>query len=344
MRMGSKCIGALLVVAIACAAEEKIKVVASLPTLGSIAEAVGGDAVEVACIAAGNQDEHFVDPKPSFMTMLRDAQVLLVNGLELEIGWIPPLVDGSRNAEVRPGSAGYVDCSAGIVTVELPGAGATRADGDVHPLGNPHYLLDPLNAKVVARTMADAFAKIQPAGADGFEERCKGFCKRIDAALFGEKLVDAVGGSKLCRLLESGELWDYLAKESVDGQTLASQLGGWLAAAGPARGKKIITYHKSLSYLVRRFGIDVAEYVEPKPGIAPSPAHLAELVGLMRDGGIRVVVRFPFNEGRSTDLLAEKTGAKAIVVPLEVGGADGVDDYFKLIDRILGDIAAASGA
>ncbi len=344
MRMDLKCLGALLAVAVACAAEEKIKVVASLPTLGSIAAAVGGDEVEVTSIAAGNQDEHFVDPKPSFMTLLRDAQVLFVNGLELEIGWIPPLVDGSRNAEIRPGSAGYVDCSAEIVTLEMPAAGATRAEGDVHPLGNPHYLLDPLNAKIVARTMAGAFARIRSGGAEGFEERCKEFCKRIDAALFGESLVDAVGGSKLCRLLESGELWEYLARESVDGQPLASQLGGWLATAAPARGKRIISYHKSLSYLVGRFGIEVAEYVEPKPGIAPSPAHLVELVGLMRDGGIRVIVRFPFNEGKSTDLLAEKTGAKAVVVPLEVGGADGVDDYFKLIDRIVGEIAAASGS
>ena len=344
MRMDWKCLGALLAVAIACAAEEKIKVVASLPTLGSIAAAVGGNEVEVTSIAAGNQDEHFVDPKPSFMTLLRDAQVLFVNGLELEIGWIPPLVDGSRNAEIRPGSDGYVDCSAGIPTLEVPAAGATRAEGDVHPLGNPHYVLDPLNAKTIAKTMSDAFARIRPAGAEGFEERCREFCKRIDVALFGDALVDAVGGSKLSRLLESGELWDYLAMESVDGQALLSKLGGWLAAAAPVRGKKIVTYHKSLSYLTHRFGIEVAEYVEPKPGIAPSPAHLVELVGLMRDGGIRVVVRFPFNEGKSTDLLAEKTGAKAIVVPLEVGGADGVDDYFKLIDRIVGDIAAASGS
>lgn len=344
MRIGWKCVGALLAVAVACAGEEKIHVVASLPNLGSIAAAVGGDEVEVASIAAGSQDEHSVDPKPSFMTLLRDAQVLFVNGLELEVGWIPPLVDGSRNPEIRPGSSGYVDCSVGIATIEKPNVDTTRAKGDVHPLGNPHYLLDPLNAKVVARTMAEALTRIRPAGAEGFEGRCKEFCRRIDVALFGEKLVDAVGGSKLCRMLEAGDLWDYLAKESVDGQPLASQIGGWIAAAAPARGKKIITYHKSLSYLVHRFGIEVAEYVEPKPGIQPSPAHLAELVGLMRDGGIRVVVRFPFNEGKSTDLLAEKAGGKAVVVPLEVGGADGVDDYFKLMDRIVGEIAAACGS
>ncbi len=331
---------AVMVMAVGVAAEDKIKVVAALPNLRSIAEQVGGDQVEVTSIAVGYQDAHFVDPKPSFMTLLRDADLLLVNGLELEIGWIPPLVQGSRNPNINQGSSGYVDCSAGVPVVEVP-SGATRAEGDVHPLGNPHYLLDPMNAKIVAKTIADAFARVRPGAADAFAERCKQFCKRIDTAMFGEALVDAVGGSKLCRLLDSGELWDFLAKETVDGQPLATKLGGWLARIAPARGKKVITYHKSFSYFANRFGVVVAEYVEPKPGIQPSASHLFELVKLMTDNSIKLIIRFPYNEAKSTELLAAKTGGKAIVLPTEVGGGDGTEDYFKLMDKLTGDIGAA---
>lgn len=332
----------LLAMAVGVAAEDKLKVVASLPNLKSIAEQVGGDQVEVTSIAVGYQDAHFVDPKPSFMTLLRDADVLCVNGLELEIGWIPPLIQGSRNSTLNPGSAGYVDCSADVSVIEVP-SGATRAEGDVHPLGNPHYLLDPMNAKIVAKTMATAFARVRPGVGDSFGERCKDFCKRIDQAMFGEALVDAVGGTKLCRLLDSGELWDFLAKETVDGQPLATKLGGWLARIAPARGKKVITYHKSFSYFANRFGVVVAEYVEPKPGIQPSASHLVELVKLMTDDSIKLIIRFPYNEAKSTELLASKTGGKAIVLPTEVGGVDGTEDYFKLMDKLTGDIGGAFG-
>lgn len=338
MRPSMWILGALAAAAVTCAAEDKITVVATTTTLKSIADAVGGDQVEVTSIAAGVEDPHFVEPKPTYMTLLNHAEVLLVNGLTLEVGWISPLVQGSRNPKINEGSPGYVDCSKGIAAIEVPAAGTTRAEGDVHPQGNPHYYLDPIHAKTVAKTIADALASVRPDGAEGFRQRCEEFCKRIDVSMYGQELVDELGADKLARMAESGELWDYIEKES-----LQDKLGGWLKTIAPARGKKIITYHKSLSYFAQRFGVEVVEWIEPKPGIPPSAAHLVKLVDVVKEQGAKAILRFPFNESKSSELLAEKTGAKAFVVPLDVGGAEGTDDYFKLIDRIVGEIGKAEG-
>lgn len=334
-------LGVWATLAVACAPEEPMKVVTTTTTLKSIAEAVGGEHVKVVSIASGVQDPHFVEPKPTYMTLLRDAQVLCVSGLELEIGWIPPLIEGARNPHIRPGSNGYCDCSAGVAVIEIPPAGTTRAEGDVHRLGNPHYLLDPLNAKLVARTMAERFSARRPEAAEAFQARCEEFCERIDVSLFGEALVDAVGGTKLSRLLQAGELWEYLDKEFVDGEPLSSKLGGWLRRMAPARGKPMVTYHKNFSYFAARFDVVVAGYIEPKPGIAPSAAHLVDLMKRMQDSSIQVLVRMGYNESKSTDLLAEKTGAKVLVLPENVGGAEGADDYFKLMDLLTDRIAGA---
>ena len=166
-------------------AAEKLRVVATLPNLGSIAQEVGGDQVEVTTIASGLQDAHFVDPKPSFIVKLRSADLILVNGLDLEIGWVPPLTQGARNAKLLPGSPGYVDCSSRISVLEVPTGTLTRAEGDVHPFGNPHYLGDPLNAEQVAGVIADAFKRSRPADAEYFEKRRVDFVKRLYIATFG---------------------------------------------------------------------------------------------------------------------------------------------------------------
>lgn len=334
----SQTLGALAIAAIACSAEDKIRVVAATTTLKSIADAVGGDQVDVTAIAAGVEDPHFVEPKPTYITLLSKAEVLLVNGLTLEVGWIPPLVQGSRNPRLNEGAPGFVDCSKGISAIELPAAGTTRAEGDVHPLGNPHYQLDPIHAKTVAKTMADAFAQARPDAAKGFRERCDEFCRKIDAAMFGQELVDEMGADKLARMAESGELWDYIEKES-----LQDKLGGWMKTIAGARGKKFVTYHKNFSYFVQRFGIEVVEWIEPKPGIPPSAAHLVELVNVIKEQQVGAIARCPFNESKSSELLAEKTGARAFVVPIDVGGAEGTDDYFKLIDRIVAEFGGTEG-
>jgi ABC-type Zn uptake system ZnuABC Zn-binding protein ZnuA len=324
-------------------AAAKVKVVATLPNFGSIAHEIGGDRIELTVIASGTQDAHFVDPKPSYIVKLRAADLLVVNGLDLEIGWVPPLAQGARNAKVVPGGPGYIDGSAGIHVLEIPSS-LSRAEGDVHPYGNPHYLADPLNAEVVAGTLAAALAKVDPEGAPQYEERRKDFVARIDQALFGKALVDLVGAAKLEREAATGTLDTFLASTNVGGAPLKAKLGGWLGKLAPYQGRPIITYHKDWSYFAARFGVAVAEYVEPKPGIPPSARHLEELQARLAKGDIKVIVTRPYNEHRSTDLLAAKGGITVLTLPLDVGGDPEATDYFKMFDIVTEKLAAALGA
>jgi zinc/manganese transport system substrate-binding protein len=321
----------------------KLRVVATLPNLGSIAQEIGGDRVEVTTIATGSQDAHFVDPKPSFIVKLRSADLLLVNGLDLEIGWVPPLTQGARNAKILPGGPGYIDCSSRIGVIEVPTGVVSRAQGDVHPFGNPHYMTDPLNAEIVATEIADAFKTASPGDADQFEKRRADFVKRLHAAVFGKELVDLVGGAKLARLAMTGEMEPFLKSSVVDGKPLAARLGGWIGKLQPYAGIKVVTYHKDYSYFARRFGLDVVEFVEPKPGIPPSLKHIEELTQRLGRGDVKLLITRPYVEHRSTDQLAERTKIPVLTVPLEVGGAPEATDYFKLFDYVTSQIATGAG-
>jgi ABC-type Zn uptake system ZnuABC Zn-binding protein ZnuA len=316
-----------------------VKVVAALPNLGSIAREIGGDRIDLTVIASGVQDAHFVDPKPSYIVKLRAADLLLVNGLDLEIGWIPPLAQGARNAKVVPGGPGYVDASTGIAVLEIP-TGLSRAEGDVHPYGNPHYLGDPVNAITVAQTIADALKKADPAGAPAYEDRRKAFVAHLDQALFGGALVDLAGGAKLEREAAAGTL-DRFLDTPMGGAPLKTKLGGWLGRLAPYRGRPIVTYHKDATYFANRFGIVVVDYIEPKPGIQPSARHLEELTSRLQHGDAKVVVTRPYNEHRSSDLLAQKTGVTIVTLPLEVGGDPKATDLFSLYDLVTERLAAA---
>ncbi len=314
-------------------AQAKVRVVATLPNLGSIASEIGGDRIDLTSIAVGTQDAHFVDPKPSYMVKLRGADLLLVNGLDLEIGWVPPLTQGARNPKILLGAPGYIDCSTNVRVVEIPSS-LSRAEGDVHPYGNPHYLTDPLNAEAVAGTIAEALKRADPISAQAYEDGRKTFVRKLHVALFGGDLVDLVGGAKLSREAAAGSIDQFLDETTVGGAPLRAHLGGWLGKLQPLQRKPLITYHKDWSYFASRFGIRVAEYVEPKPGIQPSAKHLEDLVERLKQGDIRVIVTRPFVEHRSTDLLAERTGVKVITLPIEVGGAPEASDYFKLFDYV----------
>ena len=309
----------------------RVEVIASLPNLASIASAVGGERVTVTSIATGAQDAHFIDPKPSYMARLRKADLLLVNGLDLEIGWIPPITQGSRNPKILQGSPGYVDCSIGIQVVEVP-LNLSRAEGDVHPYGNPHYLSDPLNAEVVAGTIANALKRADPAAAEAYEEGRKAFVKKLHEALFGKELVDLAGGVKLARETFAGTLDAFLDGTSIGGAPLRAHLGGWLGRTQAVKGRTVVTYHRDYSYFAERFGIRVVDYIEPKPGITPSAKHLEELVARLKAGDVPAILTRPYVEHRSTDYLAERTRVKVLTLPLEVGGAPEATDYFRLFD------------
>jgi ABC-type Zn uptake system ZnuABC Zn-binding protein ZnuA len=324
-------------------ADEPINVVATLADLGQIAAAVGGDKVRVTTIARGGQDPHFVDPKPSYMVKLRDAELFLVNGLDLEIGWVPSLLDGARNGRIRIGSPGYVDCSRNIPVIETPTGQVTRAEGDVHPFGNPHYTTDPLNSKIVSDTIGEALARLRPGDADYFLARKKAFQSGIDQAMFGPALVELIGGKKLERLARAGELGTFLQTEASEGVPLNTKLGGWLGKMAPLRGAKIVFYHRSYSYFNQRFGLNVADYVELKPGIQPGPSHLADVVATIARGNIKVVATHPFYDQKIAKLVAEKAGAQLVFLPLNVGGVKGADDLISFFDVVTDRLTRAMG-
>lgn len=313
-----------------------LAVVATLPGLARVAEAVGGEEVSVTTIASGVQDPHFVDPRPSYMVKLRDADALLVNGLDLEVGWVPPLIEGARNGRVRLGAPGYVDCSRNVPVLELPSRQLTRADGDVHPFGNPHYMTDPLNAKIVADTVAQALSRLRPEKAQHFATLAKAFASSIDTAMFGAELVDLVGGNKLDRLARSGELESFLARAQA-----GAKLGGWLGRMAPLRGAKVVFYHRSYSYFAQRFGLIAVDYVELKPGIQPGPSHLADVVTSMGREQVRLVVAHPFNDRKLAELVAQKSGAALLLLPLDVGGVPNTATLPAFFDMVTGALVGA---
>ncbi len=322
------------------AGDDPVRVVATLPNLGSIAAEIAGERIELTTIASPSQDAHFVDPKPSYIVRLRRADLLLVNGLDLEVGWIPLLAQGARTNRFLPGGSGYVDCSGGINVLEIP-AVLTRAEGDIHPYGNPHYLTDPLNAEIVAGTIARALARIDPGSAEQYERGRHRFVARLHEAMFGRALIDLVGGPKLAREAAHGTLDEFLDTTAIGGAPLRARLGGWLGRMREVRGAAVVTYHKDLSYFANRFGIRVIDYVEPKPGIQPSSRHLEELAARLERGEARVILTRQYVEHRSTDYLAQRTGATVVTLPLEVGGHRDANDYIGLYDLVIDRIHSA---
>src|SRR5581483_8624262 len=279
-------------------AADALRVVATTADLGAIAAAVGGDAVEVTTLARAAEDPHFVDAKPSFIRTLNRAQVLIEGGAALEAGWLPPLLDGARNTKLAPGAPGRVVASRDVALRDVPSA-LDRAMGDIHPYGNPHFLLDPANAKTVAAEIAAALCAVDGARCAGYRSGADGFRAAIDA-----------------------------------------KLPEWQRTLAPARGTKVVTYHKDYDYFAARFGLDVLGNLEPKPGIPPSPTHLAELVPRMVAAKARLVLVEPFRERQTADFVAGKTEAKVVVLPIMPTGS-GPDAYVAMIDEDVRRVAEA---
>ena len=306
-----------------------VEVVGTLPAYASIAEAVGGDRVTVHAIAEPDQDAHFVKPKPSLALMLRDADLFVTTGLDLEL-WAPTLVDKSGNRRIRDGQAGFVSASQGVPLRDIP-ASASREGGDVHIYGNPHIHTSPINAKVIAANIAAGLERVDPEGAEAYRRNLAAFHRRIDEALYGPDLVELLGSDVLDPLARSGELVSFLEGRTLEGRPLIERLGGWLGRALPIRGRRIIAYHKNWVYFTELFGLEVAGYVEPKPGIPPSARHVHELIELIDQQGIDVVLAASYFDRSKPRAIAERTGATPVVVSLQPKSTD-ADAYFALID------------
>jgi zinc/manganese transport system substrate-binding protein len=282
---------ALLLMPGVARAQGKLNVMTTTEDLASIAREVGGDRITVEAIARGYQDPHFVEAKPSFILKLQKANLLIVIGLELEIGWLPPLIQQSRNGKIQQGAEGYLDASQGVQKLEIPTGQITRAMGDVHPLGNPHYWMDPENGKRIAKEMVDAFDRLRPGDRAYFDQRLADFNSRLDAA---EKR--------------------------------------WMATMAPYKGTKVVTYHRSFPNFAERFGLEIIGYVEPRPGIPPTPQHTLDLINEMKRQKVKVVLVEPYFDLKTPTAIGRETGARVLVMPPSVGGVKETSDYFALFD------------
>lgn len=284
-------------------AGQTLNVVCTLTDLAWLAERVGGDDVTVATLCPGEYDPHFLPARPSLARRVGKADLLCYNGLELEIGWLPVLIEKARNRKLRPGERGDLDCSRALQEIlDVPSGPLSRAQGDVHPQGNPHYLLNPRNGVSVARLMAERMGELRPEAADRFHARAA-----------------------------------QLADE------LAGRIEGWEREAGGLRGSTVVQYHQQWEYLAQWLGLSILGDVEHRPGIAPSPRHVSELVDQARKAEVSMVLAAPWNHLDAAAAAARRMSARLVVLPPGVGSLPQATGYIEMFDRIIADLLRGSG-
>ena len=311
-------------------ATDKINVVTTLSTYADIVKYIGKDKVNVQYIVEGDQDAHFVRPKPSIAVLLSKTDLFVSTGLDLEL-WVPSLVDMSKNDQIRSGQQGFVAAYDGINLLDKPDV-LSRSEGGLHIYGNPHITTNPLNLKIIAGNITIGLEKIDPQNSDFYTGNLKEFQNQIDIKTFGEELVKLMGGTLLTKLANNGQLIDFLEEKEYKGKRMIDYLGGWMKAALPFRGKKIVAYHKNWIYFQTLVGLDIIGYVEPKPGIPPSPKHVEELVQEMRKNNVKVLLAANYFDENKVRTICNKVGAEPVIVPMFVEGAPSTENVFKLID------------
>ena len=283
-------------------ASAQLRVVATTPDLASVAREIGGDKVNVVALAKPTEDPHYVDAKPSHIVTLNRADALIEGGAELELGWLPPLLENSRNSKISAGAPGRIVASDGVKMLEIP-TSFDRSKGDVHSLGNPHFMIDPVTVRIIARNIANHFAQIDPKNAATYNGNLTRFNTKLDA-----KYAD------------------------------------WQRQLAPYRGARIVTYHKDFVYLAQRFGLTIVDELEPKPGIAPSPAHLAQVIGKMKSTNAKVILVQPFQNRKTAETVARQTGAAVLDVPQQPGAVPNTTTYFDMMDNLVKTLVGGLGA
>jgi ABC-type Zn uptake system ZnuABC Zn-binding protein ZnuA len=291
-------LAALFLVGVSAPAEAAVKVVASTQDLASIAETIGGPEVSVSYIARGDLDPHFIDAKPSYMLKLASADLVIAVGMDLEVGWLPSLLTGSRNPKIQPGSPGYLDASATIKRIEVPTGTIDRSRGDLHPAGNPHYWLDPENGRLIARAVAARLGQLDPAHVSEFN---------ANLATFESKLT---------------------TKEAE-----------WASKMAPLKGTPVIAYHSTIDYFCNTYGLPIVGFVEPKPGIPPTPSHTLELSTTGKTAGVKLVLVELYHNAADANPIAQATGARVVVMPTSVGAEGTITTYFDLFDALVHDFS-----
>lgn len=293
---------ATLAALLALGAQAKLNVVVTTPDLAAIAREVGGDKIEITTLARPTEDPHFVDAKPSFIVKLNRADALLEGGAELEVGWLPTLVQGARNEKIQTGQPGRILGNQGIAMREVPTT-LDRSQGDIHAAGNPHYLVDPENVKIVAQHLAAAFGQLDAANGGFYSANASKFIAALDA-----------------------------------------KLAGWQAQLAPFKGQHVVAYHNSWVYFAERFGFKIDLFLEPKPGIPPSPAHLASIITKMKEEKARVIIVDPYLNRKTAETVARSTDATVVDVAQFPGGVKGTDGgYIALMDYLVNSLAKAMG-
>jgi ABC-type Zn uptake system ZnuABC Zn-binding protein ZnuA len=304
-----------------------LQVCATVPDLGSLAQEIGGDQVKVTVFAKSQEDPHFIEAKPSYIKALSQADLYIQIGMELEVGYAPVLLQNARNSRVLPGAQGFLDASRAIAPLEVPKGTLDRSMGDVHPMGNPHYLLDPLNGLLVGRLIRDKLVELRPGEKSFFEERYAIFYRKIGDGLVGENLNKKYGFDKLAVLFEERNLLQFVKEQKEEASP-----GGWLRMLMPYQGNKVVTDHNLWPYFARRFGISVAGFMEPKPGISPTTKHLQALIEMMRAEEIKVILSSPYYDIRHAQFVSKNTGAKIVHLAHQVGSRPGTDNYLSMTD------------
>ncbi len=272
----------------------ELRVVTTTTDLGYFVRTIGGDRVHVDTICQGTQDPHFVQARPSYMVTLSRADLVVAVGLELEVGWLPSLVQGARNPAINPGRPGYLEAATAIRPIDVPRGAVDRSRGDIHPFGNPHFWLDPANAKLAAHAIAERMAQLDAADATLFRTNEHALAERIDRAMVR-----------------------------------------WTRQLAPFRGAKIASYHATFNYFFHRFGIRAIGYLEDRPGIPPSPAHLVGLIRQIRDQHVPVIFHETYYNRSTSDMVAGRSGARVLLLPTSVGGVAGISSYEQLVDYLV---------
>jgi zinc/manganese transport system substrate-binding protein len=321
---------------------DQVKVVTTLTTYAAIAREIVGDRGIVNSIAVGDENPHYVQPKPSFVPLLADADVFVTTGLDLEL-WVPALLDKAGNSKVTEGGPGYVAAYHGITLLDVP-TSFSRTQGDIHVFGNPHIWTDPLNAVQIGRNILTGLKRVAPQDADFFTARQKDFEDRIYRALYGDELVTLLTGPTLAGLDQQGKLFDFLNANQYQGAPLSGKLGGWLKQAMVFRGKEVACYHKEWDYFSREYGLPCFDYIEVKPGIPPTPKHVRELITTMQQRHVPVLLSTGYYDHNQVEQVAARTGAQAVIVPSNTGGAPGTDTYFDLMNLWVAQLAQTFSA
>ena len=295
-------LGVIALAAAVSSASAQLRVVATTPDLASVAREIGGDRVNVVALAKPTEDPHYVDAKPSHIVTLNRADALIEGGAELELGWLPPLLENSRNSKISAGAPGRIVASEGVKMLEVP-TSFDRSKGDVHSLGNPHFMIDPVSVKIIARNIANHFVQIDPKSAATYNGNLARFNAKLDA-----KYAD------------------------------------WQKQLAPYRGARIVTYHKDFVYLAQRFGLNIVDELEPKPGIAPSPAHLAQVIGKMRSTNAKVILVQPFQNRKTAETVARQTGAAVLDISQQPGAVPNTTTYFDMMDNLVRTLGGGLGA